>query len=227
MGVNEDISSEKYEGAVFQVVPRNFKEAEVEEHKLTQGLLDSMVEGTQKRLPFRSSDVITQATMMVGDRVYFKFISTNPETKEEARCYIKIQPDTLQSESEEQRKIGIIVKLDESYGFIKTPQDPELFFNLSEVMDDIKLIVGEKVEFTLAATEGGEEDKQAIRIRKLTESVFTSVPKLEAVGEKEKKKMTIRLLRDPKEQIKKEGKNSDLLAAVKQEKGKVENFQSC
>ncbi|KAK1791462.1 hypothetical protein P4O66_013480, partial [Electrophorus voltai] len=226
MGVNEDISSEKYEGAVFQVVPRNFKEAEqVEEHKLTQGLLDSMVEGTQKRLPFRSSDVITQATMMVGDRVYFN-ISTNPETKEERAVNIKIQPDTLQSESEEQRKIGIIVKLDESSGFIKTPQDPELFFNLSEIMDDIKLIVGEKVEFTLAATEGGEEDKQAIRIRKLTESVFTSVPKLEALGEKEKKKMTIRLLRDPKEQIKKEGKNSDLLAAVKQEKGKVETSKA-
>ncbi|XP_076831451.1 uncharacterized protein LOC143476923 isoform X2 [Brachyhypopomus gauderio] len=224
-GANEDISSETYEGTVFQILPKSLKkEKEVEEQKLTQGLLDSMVEGTQKRFPFRSGDVTTRATMMVGDRVHFN-ISTNRETKEERAVNIKIQPDTFQSESEEQRKIGVVVKVDGSSGFIKTPQDPQLFFDLSEVMDDIKLTVAEKVEFTLAP-EGGEEVKRAIRIRKLTESVFTSVPKLEALGEKEKKKMTIKLLRDPKEKIMNEGRNGDLMAAVKQEKGKADSSQA-
>lgn len=45
---------------------------------------------------------------------------------------------------------GGVVELNANSGFIKTPQDPQLFFDLSEVMDDAKLTLSEKVEFTLA-----------------------------------------------------------------------------
>lgn len=40
--------------------------------------------------------------------------------------------------------------MDDNSGFIKAPQDPQLYFDLSEVMDDAKLALSEKVEFTLA-----------------------------------------------------------------------------
>lgn len=42
------------------------------------------------------------------------------------------------------------MKLDDKSGFIKAQQEPQLFFDLSEVMDDAKLTLSEKVEFTLA-----------------------------------------------------------------------------
>lgn len=45
---------------------------------------------------------------------------------------------------------GIVVKLNDTSGFIKAPLDPQLFFDLSEVMDEAKLMLSEKVEFTLA-----------------------------------------------------------------------------
>ncbi|XP_017546164.1 titin homolog isoform X1 [Pygocentrus nattereri] len=226
-GVSEDTNSEKYEGTIFKVITKNSKEEgmETEEQEPAQGLLDSTVAGTHKRLPFRSGDVITQATMMVGDKVRFN-ISINTDTKEERAVNIEIQPDSLHTDSAEQRRIGVVVKLDDNSGLIKTPQDPQLVFDLSEVLESTKLTLSEKVEFTLAVNEGAEGGKRAIRIRRLTESVFTSVPKLDSLGEKEKKKMTIKLLRGPKEQInngvKKEVKNGDLAAARRPEKGKSE-----
>ncbi|KAF4090108.1 hypothetical protein AMELA_G00048140 [Ameiurus melas] len=220
--VDEDVSSDKYEGTVSKVIPKNSEKEMGQQQK--QGLVDTIVDGTMKSLPFDSGDVITQATMMVGDKVQFN-IATKLLTKEERAINIQIQPDTFQLESTEKRKIGIVVQLNDTSGFIKAPQDPQLCFDLSEVMDDAKLTLSEKVEFTLAAgVKGFAGGKRAIRIRRLTESVFTSVPKIEE--KKEKKKMTIKLLQDPKEhfknQVKTEGKGCDLLAAEKPGREKVD-----
>ncbi|XP_072533749.1 uncharacterized protein [Salminus brasiliensis] len=121
---------------------------------------------------------------------------------------------------------GVVAKLYENSGLIKTPQDPLLFFDLSEVMEATKLTLLEKVEFTLMENKGTKEGKRAIRIRRLTGNVFTPVPKLEGLGEKEKKKMTIKLLTDPKDLIKNEVKTDvktgDSVIAKKPEKGKLE-----
>uniref|UniRef100_A0A671L8H1 Si:dkeyp-121d4.3 n=1 Tax=Sinocyclocheilus anshuiensis TaxID=1608454 RepID=A0A671L8H1_9TELE len=117
----------------------------------------------------------------------------------------KIAPKKSQS----QEKVGLVVKLDDNFGFIKTQQDPQLFFDISEVMEDTKLTLSEKVEFTLVPSQAAEGGKQAVRIRRLNENVFTSAPKLEAFGVKEKKKMTIKLLKDPKDQIKEGVKTED------------------
>ncbi|XP_047668405.1 uncharacterized protein si:dkeyp-121d4.3 isoform X3 [Tachysurus fulvidraco] len=216
----EDISSEKYEGTVSKTIPKGSKMETGQQ--LPQGLVITTEAGAQKSLPFGSGDVVTQATMMVGDKVQFN-IATKQETKEERAINIVIQPETFQQESTEQRKIGIVVKLNDNSGFIKAPLDPQLFFDLSEVMDEAKLMLSEKVEFTLAM--GASEGKQAIRIRRLTESVFTSVPKIEE--KKEKKKMTIKLLKDPNEHIKNdnkttEDKDCDSLAADNPAREKVE-----
>lgn len=62
------------------------------------------VTGAQKNLPFGLGDVVTQATMMVGDKVQFN-IATKQQTKEECAVNIEIQPETFQQESTEQRKI--------------------------------------------------------------------------------------------------------------------------
>ncbi|KAK2852898.1 hypothetical protein Q7C36_008099 [Tachysurus vachellii] len=209
----EDISSEKYEGTVSKTIPKSSKTETGQQ--LPQGLVITTVAGAQKGLPFGSGDVVTQATMMVGDKVQFN-IATKQETKEERAINIVIQPETFQQESTEQRKIGIVVKLNDNSGFIKAPLDPQLFFDLSEVMDEAKLMLSEKVEFTLAM--GASEGKRAIRIRRLTESVFTPVPKIEE--KKEKKKMMIKLLKDPKEHIKND--NCDSLAADNPAREKVE-----
>uniref|UniRef100_A0A672L9S3 Uncharacterized LOC107559768 n=1 Tax=Sinocyclocheilus grahami TaxID=75366 RepID=A0A672L9S3_SINGR len=73
--------------------------------------------------------------------------------------------------SPSQENVGLVDKLDDHFGFIKTQQDPQLFFYLSEVMEDTKLTLSEKVEFTLVlVTEGG---KQAVRIRRLNENLYT------------------------------------------------------
>lgn len=72
--------------------------------QLPQGRVDTTVDGTQKSLPFGSGDVISQASMMVGDKVQFN-IATKQQTKEERAVNIKIQPETFQLESNEQRKI--------------------------------------------------------------------------------------------------------------------------
>uniref|UniRef100_A0A8C1YND6 Si:dkeyp-121d4.3 n=1 Tax=Cyprinus carpio TaxID=7962 RepID=A0A8C1YND6_CYPCA len=185
--VSFDASSEKYEGTITKIAPKKSpsKEKMMDNQEPTLGLLVTTVEGTEKQLSFRSGNVITKATMMVGDKVQFN-IFTNSVTKEECAVNVKILPETFLTDSEEQRKIGLVVELDDNFGFIKTQQDPQLFFDVSEVMEDTKLKLSEKVEFTLVpVTEGG---KQAVRIRRLNESVFTSAPKLEAFGVKEKGK---------------------------------------
>ncbi|XP_058651384.1 uncharacterized protein si:dkeyp-121d4.3 isoform X2 [Onychostoma macrolepis] len=207
---DSDVSSEKYEGTITKIAPKKSQSQEkvMDNPEPTLGLLVTTVEGTEKRLSFRSGDVITKATMMVGDKVQFN-ISTNSVTEEECAVNVEILPETFQTDSEEQRKIGLVVKLDDNFGFVKTPQDPQLFFDISEVMEDTKLTLSERVEFTLVPSQAAEGGKQAVRIRRLNESVFTSAPKLEAFGVKEKKKMTIKLLKDPKDQIKEEVKTED------------------
>ncbi|XP_077103010.1 uncharacterized protein LOC143753955 isoform X1 [Siphateles boraxobius] len=220
-----DVSSEKYEGTIAKIAPKKSPSQEKEQmdkKEPTLGLLVTTVEGTEKRLSFRSGDVITKATMMIGDKVQFN-ISTNSLTKEEWATNVEILAETFQTDSEEQRKIGLVVKLDDNFGFVKTPQDPLLFFDISEVMEDTKLTLSEKVEFTLVPNEAAEGGNHAVRIRRLTESVFTSAPKLEAFGVKEKKKMTIKLLKDPKdikEEVKTEDKSSKSMDVDKPNKGK-------
>lgn len=66
--------------------------------------MDTTVDDVRKSLPFGSGDVITQATMMVGDKVQFN-IATKRQTKKERAVNIEIQPETFQQESKEQRKI--------------------------------------------------------------------------------------------------------------------------
>ncbi|XP_039546495.1 uncharacterized protein si:dkeyp-121d4.3 isoform X2 [Pimephales promelas] len=223
--VSFDVSSVKYEGTIAKVAPKKSptQEKEMDKQEPTLGLLLSTVEGTEKRLPFRSGDVITKATMMIGDKVQFN-ISTNSLTKEEWAANVEILPETFQTDSEEQRKIGLVVKLDDNFGFIKTPQDPQLIFDKSEVMEDTKLALFEKVEFTVVPNEAAEGGNHAVRVRRLNESVFTSAPKLEAFGVKEKKKMTIKLLKDPKEymkvEVKTEDKSSESMDVGKPNKGK-------
>ncbi|KAG9275089.1 zinc finger protein 318 [Astyanax mexicanus] len=217
-----DVGSEVYEGTIILAIPKNPEETGKQEP--SQGVLESTVEDTQKHLPFRSADMITQATMFVGDKVYFN-ISINKKTQEERAVNIEFQPDFLETDSEEQRKTGIIVKLEEKFGYIKTAQD-QLIFDLSEVMESGKLTLLEKVEFTVIKNEGAEEVKRAIRIRKLTGNVFIPVPKLEGLGEKEKKKMTIKLLAETKDLIQNEAKtevrNGGSVAAKKPETRKEE-----
>ncbi|XP_051504489.1 uncharacterized protein LOC127412291 isoform X2 [Myxocyprinus asiaticus] len=206
-----DVSSEKYEGTIVKIVPKNSKTQEMvqmDKQEPAFGLLVTKVEGTEKCFSFKSGDVITKATMMVGDEVQFN-ISTNSITKEECAVNLEILPDTFQMESEEQRKIGLVVKLDDNSGFVKTQQDPQIFFDMSEVMEETKLSLYEKVEFTLVPNEAAGEGNRAVRIRRLNESVFSSAPKLEAFGVKEKKKMTIKLLKDTKDYIKEEVKAED------------------
>lgn len=207
---NCNISSEKYEGTVIRIASKESStlDKEMDCQLPTLGLLvTTLEEGTEKRLSFKLGDVMSKATMMNGDKVQFN-ICSNSVTNEECAVNVEILPETFLSDTEEQRKIGLVIKLDDKCGYIKTQQEPQLLFDLCEVMEDAKLALSEKVEFTLVPNEEVEGGKQAVRIRRLNESVFTSAPKLEAFGVKEKKKMTIKLLKDPKD-IKQEAKTEE------------------
>ncbi|XP_052006764.1 uncharacterized protein LOC127660519 isoform X4 [Xyrauchen texanus] len=209
--VSYNVSSEKYVGTIVKIGPKNSQTQKMEQtdkQEPTFGLLVTKVEGTEKCFSFKSDDVITKATMMVGDKVQFN-ISTNSVTKEECAVNLEILPDTFLMESEEQRKIGLVVKLGDNSGFVKTQQDPQLFFDMSEVMEETKLTLFEKVEFAILPNEAAGVGNRAVRIRRLNESIFSSAPKIEAFGVKEKKKMTIKLLKDPKDYIKEEVKAED------------------
>ncbi|CDQ80373.1 unnamed protein product [Oncorhynchus mykiss] len=170
-----------------------------------QGLLEALVGGTQKQLLFGAADVLTEATMCDGDKVHFN-ISTNRETKEERAINVEILSETFE-ESTEQRRTGEVVQAGDLSGTIKCHQSPQLlFFHLTEVMEEKKLNISEKVKFSVISLETAEGGNQAIRIKRLTDSVLTpvltAVPKLRGVAAKEKKKMTIKLMRDPNDLIK-------------------------
>uniref|UniRef100_A0AAY4EAW4 Cold shock domain-containing protein n=1 Tax=Denticeps clupeoides TaxID=299321 RepID=A0AAY4EAW4_9TELE len=172
-----------------------------EEKEPVLGLLISTVDGSMKKLPFEKADLTSQVTMLVGDKVQFN-ISTNRETKVERATNVEILSDSFHNtDSTEQRKIGVVMDLGESYGFIKCLQDPRLFFDQSEVMDENKLTISEKVEFTIVPNTATGAGNQAIRIKRLTENVLSPEPKLDGLGATNKEKMTIKLLRDPKEQV--------------------------
>ncbi|XP_051946477.1 uncharacterized protein LOC127618202 isoform X2 [Xyrauchen texanus] len=222
--VSYDVSSEKYGDTVVKIMPKISQTQEMEKYKQEPDLGQpvSTVEATEKSLSFKSGDVITKATMLVGDKDQIN-ISTNSVTKEECAVNVDILPGTSQADSEEQRKIGFVVKLNDNSGFIKTQQVPQLYFDVSEVMEETKLTLFEKVEFTLVPNEAAGGRNQAVRIRRLKKSVFTAAPKLDAFGKKEKKKMAIKLLKDPKDYIKDEikagHKSSESMDVVKPNKG--------
>ncbi|XP_021436008.2 uncharacterized protein LOC110502366 [Oncorhynchus mykiss] len=193
--VFEDVSTVQHAGTVIKAVPK------VSDKKQEQGLLEVWVGGTQKPLSFEAADVLTDATMFDGDKVHFN-ISTNRETKEERAVNVEILSETFE-ESTEQRRTGVVVQAGELSGTIKCHQSPQLlFFHLTEVMEETKLDISEKVEFSVIPLETAEGGNQAIRIKRFIDSVFTRVPKLVGVATKEKKKMTIKLMRDSKLLIK-------------------------
>lgn len=69
-----------------------------------QGLLEALVGGTQKQLLFGAADVLTEATMLVGDKVHFN-ISTNRETKEERAINVEILSETFEESTEQRRTV--------------------------------------------------------------------------------------------------------------------------
>ncbi|KAG7462581.1 hypothetical protein MATL_G00186270 [Megalops atlanticus] len=167
--VFEDVSSEQYEGTVIKAIRK------VSDRKQVDSEPDP-----------RPGLLVTRFN-----------ISTNRGTKVECATNIEILPDTF-SQSKEQREKGVVVDLRESFGFIKCQRDPRLFFHLREVMEESKLNLMDEVELTVLSSESAGEGDQAVRIRKLLWTAFTATPKLEGLGTtgKEKKKMTIKLLRD-------------------------------
>lgn len=44
---------------------------------------------------------------------------------------------------------GVVLGMNFSFGYIEYSKDPKLVFDLSEVMEENKLSISEKVEFTL------------------------------------------------------------------------------
>ncbi|XP_029525533.1 uncharacterized protein si:dkeyp-121d4.3 isoform X2 [Oncorhynchus nerka] len=206
--VFEDISAAQHAGTVIKVSKKQQE----------QGLLEALVGGTQKQLLFGAADVLTEATMCDGDKVHFN-ISTNRETKEERAINVEILSETFE-ESTEQRRTGEVVQAGDLSGTIKCHQSTQLlFFHLTEVMEEKKLNISEKVKFSVISLETAEGGNQAIRIKRLIDSVLTpvltAVPKLRGVAAKEKKKMTIKLMRDPNDLfkgtgVKVENKDDDL-----------------
>ncbi|CAL8297627.1 unnamed protein product [Merluccius merluccius] len=153
-----------------------------EKDRPDRGRLVMTVAGEQKILHFDPHDVITSATMMVGDKVRFN-IATQRESKEERATYVEILPDSFQ-ESTEQRRHGIVIEFSEDTGLIKCSQNPQLFFRMSEVIivKHKKLQLNEKVEFSVVPHETADGGHQAIRITRFIENVFLPVRKLGAIG---------------------------------------------
>ncbi|XP_038154268.1 uncharacterized protein LOC119791943 isoform X3 [Cyprinodon tularosa] len=155
------------------------------------GRLVMTINGQQKQLPFGPNDLLTMATMLVGDKVRFS-LATHRETKEEHATFVEILPDSFE-ESIEQRHHGIVIEFSEESGLIKCSENPQLFFRMSEVIERKKLELNEKVEFSIVPHEGG---RQAIRIKRFTEKVFLPVRKIGGIGAS-KAKMTIKLSKPP------------------------------
>ncbi|KAJ8014279.1 hypothetical protein DPEC_G00038610 [Dallia pectoralis] len=194
-GVLDEISTAQHEGKVIKAVLK------ISDKKQEKGLLEALVAGTEKQLTFSADDILTEATMFDGDMVRFN-ISTNSNTKEERAVNVEILMETFE-ESTEQRRTGVVVQAGELSGTIKCHQSPQLlFYRLTEVLENKKLVISEKVEFSVIPLEAAEDGNQAIRIKRLIESIFTPVPKLGGMVAKETKKMTIKLMTDPKDLIK-------------------------
>ncbi|XP_076142472.1 uncharacterized protein LOC143124662 isoform X4 [Alosa pseudoharengus] len=177
----EVVSAKHSEGTVLRVPPKEntpVSNLAVHDNKdLHLGSLKTFVRGVEKKLSFSADDVLTKATMLVGDKVQFK-ISTNLKTKEERAVNVEILADTFQcTDTEELRRTGVVLGLSHSFGYIKCSKGPELVFDLCEVMEDEMLSISEKVEFTIVLNTAAGTGYQAIRIRR--SKGFTSVPTLE------------------------------------------------
>ncbi|CAL9683581.1 unnamed protein product [Knipowitschia caucasica] len=163
------------------------------------GLLVMTVDGQMKNLTFTRSDLLTRATMLVGDKVRFN-IATRQKSAQERAAYVEILPDSFE-ESAEERHNGIVIEFDEHVGLIKCNQNPNLLFRQTEVIEKKSLELNEKVEFSINITTEGVE--QAIRIKRYTESMFLPVKKLSGVGGSKNKPMTIKLSMQSEEERKK------------------------
>ncbi|XP_076142465.1 uncharacterized protein LOC143124661 isoform X2 [Alosa pseudoharengus] len=194
----EDVCSDFFKGTVLRL-PAKDKQAVNNmlfnrNKELLLGTLQAFVKGVEKKLSFSADDVLTKATMLVGDKVQFK-ISTNLKTKAERAVNVEILADTFECDhTEEQRKIGVVVGLSNifEFGYIKYPQDPELYFKFCEVMEEKELSLLEKVEFTVVPKSTSEAGDQAIRVRRLADSVFIPAPKLEGLATADKEKQQVR-----------------------------------
>ncbi|XP_061083922.1 uncharacterized protein si:dkeyp-121d4.3 isoform X2 [Conger conger] len=194
--VFEDVDVTQYEGTIVTTLAKASDRMQGQgDAEALPGLLVAMVAGKDCNLPFGSGDVTSEATMMPGDRVQFN-ICTKRSTKAERATNIELLPDRM-NHSQEQREKGIVMDIRESFGFIRCSQDPQLFFHLKEVLEENKLNLMDEVEFTVTPATAGEGN-QAVRVKKLLWTAFSSTPTLERLGapSKEKKKMTIKLLRD-------------------------------
>ncbi|XP_041922076.1 uncharacterized protein LOC121685548 [Alosa sapidissima] len=173
------VRTEHTEGTVLRVPPKqNTLISNLSVKDLPLGSLKAVVEGVEKKLSFSADDVLTKATMLVGDKVQFK-ISTNLKTKAERAVNVEILADTFECDhTEAQRKIGVVLGLSNSFGYIKCSQDPKLVFDLCEVLEDKKLSNSENVEFTIVPNTVAGTGYQAIRIRR--QKMFTPVPTLDS-----------------------------------------------
>ncbi|XP_072309580.1 uncharacterized protein [Eucyclogobius newberryi] len=190
------------------------KEEKTEDVKLKPdaGLLVMTLNGKQKKLSFERSDLLTRATMMVGDKVRFN-IATLQRNQCERAAYVELLNDSF-VESAEERHNGIVIGFSEDYGMIKCSQSPQLYFHNFEVNERKKLELNEKVEFSIVPHDTLEAQHQAIRIKRYTESMFLPVKKLSGVTANKAKSMTIKLSM-PSEEERKKAEVDKLKAVVK------------
>ncbi|XP_062375138.1 uncharacterized protein LOC134063570 isoform X6 [Sardina pilchardus] len=208
--VVEDVCSDLFEGTVLRLPAKDkggVNNMVFNRNKeLLLGSLQTSVGGVEKKLSFSADDVLTRATMLVGNKVQFK-ISTNPTTKAERAVTVEILADTLQ------RHTGVVVGLSKlhEFGYIKYPQDDELYFKFCEVMEEKILSVSEKVEFTVVPQSPSKAGKhQAIRVKRLTESVLIPAVKLEALGTGDQEKQVRKSNESPVEENQTHGSSAPI-----------------
>ncbi|XP_062375134.1 uncharacterized protein LOC134063570 isoform X2 [Sardina pilchardus] len=208
--VVEDVCSDLFEGTVLRLPAKDkggVNNMVFNRNKeLLLGSLQTSVGGVEKKLSFSADDVLTRATMLVGNKVQFK-ISTNPTTKAERAVTVEILADTLQ------RHTGVVVGLSKlhEFGYIKYPQDDELYFKFCEVMEEKILSVSEKVEFTVVPQSPSKAGKhQAIRVKRLTESVLIPAVKLEALGTGDQEKQVRKSSKNPVEENQTHGSSAPI-----------------
>ncbi|XP_077437965.1 uncharacterized protein LOC144061409 isoform X2 [Vanacampus margaritifer] len=177
------------------------------------GRLVMTIEGRQKQLPFGHADLLTGATMLTGDKVRFN-VASDQESNEERATFVEILPASFE-ESTEQRRHGIVIEFSEDSGLIKCAQNPQLFFDLSEVIGKKKLQLNEKVEFSVVPHDEAAGGHQAIRIKHCTDNVFLPARKLGAIAAA-KGKMTIKLTKASEDSEKEETNTDRLKTVVKQ-----------
>lgn len=81
-----------------------FLSLQVQSQEPEQGRLVMTVAGVQKQQTFGAVDILTEATMLDGDKVRFN-ISTHNETKAERAVNVEILPDTFEESTEQRRTV--------------------------------------------------------------------------------------------------------------------------